>query len=152
MVKCTKTLKLPSKDAKRQELQSAGQAGGQTRWVNLLPLPGEGSPHTQDSKDLFLKRWQTCTFPDLYVSETRCFRNLRSESLRLEVRQWFSLKDGDDQVGTYGGTLGIFSFMIWLGYMGVCSLYFMESYTLDLRLSFQIKGKWEKKIYMHVNV
>ena len=88
----------------------------------------------------------------MYVSETQYFRNLRSESLRLEVRQWFSLKDGDDQVGTYGGTLGIFSFMIWLGYMGVCSLYFMESYTLDLRLSFQIKGKWEKKIYMHVNV
>ena len=49
VVKCTKTLKLPSKDAKRQVLQSAGQAGGQIRWVNLLLLPGEGSTHTQDS-------------------------------------------------------------------------------------------------------
>ena len=110
-------------------LQSADQAGGQTRQVNLLLLPGEGGTHTQDNQDLFLKGWPTCTCPDLCVSETQCFQNFRPESLRLEVRQCFSLKDGDDEDGTSRGTMGIFCFLIWLGYMGVCSLYFMESYA-----------------------
>ena len=71
---------------------------------------------------------------DMYISWFVCIRNsvfseFQVESLRLEVRQCFSLKDGDDQDGTSGGTLGIFCFLIWLGYMGVRSLYFMESYT-----------------------
>ena len=107
-------IKLGSISGKRWGLQTLtpeGPGRRQNRWgvgpaETTSSWRGSCQGASQGHRPWFLKGWQKCRWPDLYISETRFFRHFMSLSLRWAVSWWSSLEGWGWPGGARRGTAG----------------------------------------------